>query len=130
MFDSAGRRSEVTPAVMCMLGGTAVLVLNDAIVKSLTEAYPTGELLFVRGVFVWPWIVLFAMRSGGLQSLKVRNLKGQALRGLCVICSAFLFVNGLRHLSLTDAIAVAFTGPLFITAMAPLVLGERVGWRR
>lgn len=127
---TAGRRTEVTPAVLCMLAGTAVLVLNDAIVKSLTDTYSTGQLLFVRGLFVWPWILVFALRSGGLNSLRVRNLKGQALRGACVICSAFLFVTGLRHLTLTDAIAVAFTGPLFITAMAPLVLAERVGWRR
>ena len=120
----------MTPAVLCMLGGTAVLVMNDAIVKSLTDSYPTGQLLFVRGLFVWPWILLFALRTGGLKTLRVRNLKGQALRGACVICSAFLFVTGLRHLTLTDAIAVAFTGPLFITAMAPFVLGEKVGWRR
>ena len=26
--------------------------------------------------------------------------------------------------------AISFTGPLFITAMAPYALGERVGWRR
>ncbi|MEM9061580.1 MAG: DMT family transporter [Pseudomonadota bacterium] len=125
-----GSGRDVTPAVLCMLGGTAVLVLNDAVVKSLTNTYPTGQILFLRGLFVWPWILLFAMRTGGLQTLRVRSVKGQALRGICVICSAFMFVNGLRHLTLTDAIAVAFTGPLFITAMAPLVLGERVGWRR
>ncbi|MEL7467795.1 MAG: DMT family transporter [Pseudomonadota bacterium] len=115
---------------MCMLGGTAVLVLNDALVKTLAETYATGQLLFLRGLFVWPWILLFATQYGGLRALRIRNLKGQALRSLCVIGSSFLFVNGLRHLTLTDAIAVAFTGPLFITAMAPLVLGERVGWRR
>ena len=115
---------------MCMLCGTAVLVLNDALVKSLAENYPTGQLLFLRGVCVWPWILLFAMRSGGVQSLRVRNIRGQALRGICVIGSSFLFVNGLRHLTLADAIAVSFTGPLFITAMAPFMLGETVGWRR
>ncbi|MGD1925063.1 MAG: DMT family transporter, partial [Paracoccaceae bacterium] len=113
-----------------MLGGTAVLVLNDALVKTLAETYATGQLLFLRGLFVWPWILLFATQYGGLRALRIRNLKGQALRGVCVIGSSFLFVNGLRHLTLTDAIAVAFTGPLFITAMAPFVLGERVGWRR
>ncbi|MEM1299664.1 MAG: DMT family transporter [Pseudomonadota bacterium] len=124
------RRSEVAPAILCMLGGTAVLVMNDALVKALAETYPTGQLLFMRGLLVWPWILLFAMRAGGLGSLRIRNMHGHALRGLCVIGSSFLFVNGLRHLTLTDAIAVAFTGPLFITAMAPLVLGEKVGWRR
>lgn len=127
---STPRRSEVATAILCMLGGTAVLVMNDALVKALAETYPTGQLLFMRGLLVWPWIVLFAMRAGGLGSLRVRNIRGQALRGMCVICSAFLFVTGLRHLTLTDAIAVAFTGPLFITAMAPLILGEKVGWRR
>ena len=35
-----------------------------------------------------------------------------ALRACCVIASAFLFVNGLIHLPLADAIAVTFTGPL------------------
>lgn len=122
--------AQVAPAVMCMLSGAAILTLNDALIKGLTSTYPTGELLFIRGVFVWPWILVFAMRSGGLGSLRIQNLRGQALRGICVIASAFLFINGLRHLTLADAIAVSFTGPLFLTAMAPLVLGEKVGWRR
>ncbi|MEL6219812.1 MAG: DMT family transporter [Pseudomonadota bacterium] len=113
-----------------MLTGAAVLTLNDALIKGLTDSYPTGELLFLRGLFVWPWILLLAMRSGGLASLRIRNVKGQVLRSVCVIASAFLFINGLRHLALADAIAVTFTGPLFVTALAPLVLGERVGWRR
>jgi drug/metabolite transporter (DMT)-like permease len=126
----AGQRTEVAPAVLCMLVGTAVLTLNDALIKVLAATYPTGQLLFLRGLCVWPWILLFAARTGGLQTLRINNVKGQALRGVCVIASAFLFINGLRHLTLADAIAVSFTGPLFITAMAPLVLGEKVGWRR
>ena len=124
------RRTEVAPAIACMLVGSAVLTLNDALIKSLAADYPTGQLLFIRGVFVWPWILVFAMRRGGLSSLRINNVSGQFLRGVLVIASAFLFINGLRHLTLTDAIAVAFTGPLFITALAPLVLGEKVGWRR
>lgn len=124
------RRTEVAPAITCMLVGTAVLTLNDALIKALAGTYPTGQLLFIRGLFVWPWVLLFALRMGGLRTLRIRNLRGQALRGVCVIASAFLFITGLRYLTLADAIAVAFTGPLFITAMAPLILGEKVGWRR
>lgn len=124
------RRTEVAPAIVCMLVGAAILTLNDGLIKHLAGTYPTGELLFIRGIFVWPWILLFVMRRGGLAILRVHNIKGQALRGCCVIAGAFLFITGLRHLALADAIAIAFTGPLFITAMAPLVLGENVGWRR
>jgi drug/metabolite transporter (DMT)-like permease len=124
------RRTEVAPAITCMLVGAGVLTLNDGLIKALAATYPTGEVLFIRGVFVWPWILLLAMRSGGFPSLRIHNIKGQALRGGCVIASAFLFITGLRHLALADAIAVSFTGPLFITALAPLLLGETVGWRR
>lgn len=130
MAGLAEKRNEVVPAIACMLIGTAVLTLNDALIKIVAETYPTGQLLFLRGVLVWPWILLYAMRMGGLTSLRIYNVKGQVLRGVCVIASAFLFITGLRHLTLADAIAVSFTGPLFITAMAPLVLGEKVGWRR
>ena len=117
-------------AIVCMLIGVVLLALNDALIKSLTQDYPVGEILFLRGVFVCPWIMVFAWRAGGLRALRVVRVEGQALRGLCVIASSFLFVTGLRYLPLADAIAVAFTGPLFVTAMAPYALGERVGWRR
>lgn len=117
-------------AIVCMLVGVALLSLNDALIKSLTSAYPVGQLLFVRGLFVLPWILLLALGNGGTRALRIGSFRGQALRGACVIGSSFLFVTGLAYLPLADAVAVAFTGPLFITAMAPMVLGEQVGWRR
>ena len=122
--------AQLPRAVICMLCGAALLTLNDALVKSLTKAYPVGELLFVRGFFILPWIALLAWRAGGLETLRVHNVTGQGLRAVCVIASSFLFISGLARLPLADAVAVAFTGPLFITAMAPLMLGEQVGWRR
>lgn len=113
-----------------MLLGAILLTLNDALIKSLALGYPVGQLLFVRGFFMLPWILILAYRAGGPRSLRVINVKGQAWRGICVICGSFLFVSGLRYLPLADAVAIAFTGPLFVTAMAPYALGEKVGWRR
>ena len=75
------RRTEMAPAITCMLVGAGVLTLNDGLIKALAVSYPTGEVLFIRGIFVWPWILLLAMRSGGFSSLRVRNIRGQALRG-------------------------------------------------
>lgn len=117
-------------AIVCMLFGVALISLNDALIKTLTSTYPVGELLLIRGLFTLPWVLLLAYRAGGLEVLKVKNPGGQALRALCVIGSSFFFVNGLVHLQLADAIAITFTGPLFITALAPFALGEYVGWRR
>lgn len=117
-------------AIAFILVGSAILTVNDAIIKSLVSSYPIGQLLFIRGLCAMPWILLLAWRAGGLPALVVKSFKGQVFRGFCVIASAFLFINGLTYLPLADAIAVAFSGPLFITALAPIVLGEKVGWRR
>jgi drug/metabolite transporter (DMT)-like permease len=117
-------------AILAMMVGVALLTLNDALIKSLAQTYPVGELMFVRGAFVMPWVFLLAWRDGGLHMLRVKSVSGQALRSAFVIVSAFLFLAGLTFLPLADAIAITFAGPLFITAMAPLVLGETVGWRR
>ncbi len=127
---AGGAGAHAMRAIVCMLCATALISLNDAIVKTLTVWYPVGELMLLRGFFVLPWIVLIAHFSGGLGKLRITNFKGQSLRAIFMVSGSFFFVSGLIYLPLADAIAVTFTGPLFITALAPLVLGEKVGLRR
>ena len=117
-------------AILCMLLGVAVLTANDALLKWMTGDYHVGQIMFCRGLFVSIPLALLIWRGGGLRSLKTDNPKGHLIRALLVILGTFLFVSGLKHLPLTDAIAIAFAGPLFITALAPPLLGEHVGWRR
>ena len=89
-----------------MLLGVILLSLSDALIKSLTHGYPVGQLLFMRGLFICPWVLILAHRAGGARSLRVINVKGQAWRGLSTIAGSFLFVLGLRYLPLADAIAM------------------------
>ena len=113
-----------------MLLGTAILALNDAVLKWLTSNYNTGQILFCRGIFITLPLSILIWRSGGFSSLKTENPKAHFLRALLVITGTFLFITGLKFLPLTDAVAIAFAGPLFITALAQPFLGEQVGWRR
>ena len=69
-------------------------------------------------------------RSGGLGSLRVNNWGGQILRGGCVLFTTFGFVMAIKVMPLADVIAIFFVSPIFGTAMAPFLLGEKVGWRR
>lgn len=118
-------------AILCALAGGAVLTLNDGLVKTLAAEFPTGQILAIRGMFIYFMIILFAIRMGGIHTAwQIRSWKGQTLRGFCVVGSSFCFVTGLSYLPLADAIAIAFAGPLFVTMLAPMMLGETVGWRR
>ena len=51
--------------IVCMVLGSALLTMNDAILKWLTAGYPVGELMFLRGLFVALPITLLAWRDGG-----------------------------------------------------------------
>lgn len=117
-------------AILCMLLGAAVLTANDAVLKWMTGGYHVAQIMFCRGLFISIPLAILIWRAGGLASLKTANWKGHFARAVLVVIGTFLFVSGLKHLPLTDAIAIAFAGPLFITALAPHFLGEHVGWRR
>lgn len=116
--------------VACMAAGCALVTFNDAILKWLTTDYPVGQIVFVRSVFVFPVILPLALNEGGLARLKVRNVRGQAVRAAIVATGMFLFVTAISLMPIADALAIAFASPLLATALAAPMLGERVGWRR
>ena len=113
-----------------MVAASAFLMMNNVVIKLLTATLPVGQILFVRGLFVSIPIALFAWRAGGLCSLRIRSLPGQAWRAGLTAVSTLLMTNALALLPLADVTAITFAGPLFITCLATWVLGERVGWRR
>lgn len=113
-----------------MLLATLFMSVNNAILKWMTAGYPAGEILFIRGVFIFLPIAYFVWRAGGVKSLRMASLSGHAVRGLLVVASALCYVNGLRYVPLADATAISFTGPLFVALLAIFFLGESVGWRR
>lgn len=130
MLPIQGGSSAPGRAILLMLIGGMLLTVNDALMKWLAGGFPVGELLFVRSVFSFVAIAVLVRFHGGLPSLRIKSPRVHLFRSLLVLAGTFMFVNGLRYLPLADAIAIVFAGPLFITALAPLVIGEAVGWRR
>lgn len=108
----------------------AVLTVNDAIAKWLTQRVPVGEVLAVRGVLVVMLAVAWGAARGRLADLRVRRWRPHLGRGALMAGSTFLFVTSLSLLPIADAIAISFAGPIFGTMLGALMLGERVGWRR
>ncbi|HSS63327.1 MAG TPA: DMT family transporter [Gammaproteobacteria bacterium] len=124
------RESRPLAGIFCMLGGVALLTLSDAAAKWFTADYPVGQVVSIRALFIIAFIVFFAAARNRVSDLRIRSYRNHLLRGGFACASTLLFVMGLSLLPLADAIAVTFAGPLFITALAPLILRERVGWRR
>jgi drug/metabolite transporter (DMT)-like permease len=116
--------------IACMIVGCLLLTVNDALMKWLTAGYPIGEIVVVRNLFAYIFIAALAWRAGGISTLRVGSVRAQSLRAGLFVVTAFTFITGLSFLPLADAIAITFSGPLILTALAVPFLGERVGWQR
>ena len=116
--------------IACSLGGSFLIVANDAAIKAVSVTLPVGEIIALRGLVVSALVILYLWLTGQFDVLRVQHPRGQAGRALMMVCSSFLFIAALRAMPLADATAQMFVAPLILTAMAPIFLGERVGWHR
>ena len=112
-----------------MVLGGVFMTVNNAMLKWVAD-YPPGETLVIRGVFTLLSIFVMVGVSGRYASLRINSFSAHAVRAGCMVVSTFCFIFALRFLPLGETVAITFAGPLFVTAMAPFVLGETVGWRR
>jgi len=116
--------------ILLLVSGSALLTVSDATTKWLTSGYPVGQIMAIRALFTMIPIMVIVWHAGGFISLRIKNLRLQSIRAACAVGSSFLFIGGLVYLPLADCVAIAFSGPLFVTALATPMLGEQVGWRR
>ena len=111
-----------------MIAGSALITLNDALLKWLTADLPVGQVLFVRGCFALSFMAVLLGYQRRMP--RIKSFPAQISRALLTVASTFAFITGLRYMPLAEAIAIAFAGPLFVTLLAALMLREHVGWRR
>jgi drug/metabolite transporter (DMT)-like permease len=125
-----GRQSRPLAGIGCMLAGVVLLTMSDAAAKWFTAEYPVGEVVAIRAMFILLFIAAVTGWRTRMRELRMYSVRRHLLRGGFALASTYLFVMGLAVLPLADAIAVTFAGPVILTALAPLVLSETVGWRR
>ncbi len=113
-----------------MLGGALSLTINDAMAKYLTQSYPVGQVMALRGLSIIILLIAFLFLMNNLQALKFFCWKGHFLRAGAMTGSTFLFITGLSLLPITDAIAIAFVAPILTTILGVVVLREAVSWKR
>jgi drug/metabolite transporter (DMT)-like permease len=105
-----------------------LLTLMDALIKGLTDRYPTIEIAFLRYVFgLAGSIVYFAWQRPGwpTREATVHN----AVRACVIVVTATTFFFALGRLPLADAIALSFISPALTALLGVVILGERFDWR-
>ncbi|MBT5779291.1 MAG: DMT family transporter [Rhodospirillaceae bacterium] len=129
--DSAERRQIPLRGILYMLA-TAVVVfpLLNASVKFLAADYSLVQIIWVRSIVHFLWVVMLFMPGMGWQLFRTQRLGLQLTRSALQLFALIAFVIGLVFLPMTTATSIYFTGPLMVVALAVPLLGERVGLRR
>jgi drug/metabolite transporter (DMT)-like permease len=112
-----------------MLLSIFMFSFGDATGKFLVATYSVGQLLCLRAAAALLVLspVIWRQRS---QFFDMERPWLQLLRVVLSTLEVAAFFLAVVYLPLADVITYYLAGPIFVTALSALVLGEHVGWRR
>jgi drug/metabolite transporter (DMT)-like permease len=112
--------------IFCKVAAHLLFALMFAAVKWLGPEFPTGQIVFWRSAIGILVIVAMALATGGPSLLMTRRIDAHAFRSLSGVASMFCNFAAFTLLPLADATTLGFAQPLFVVALAAVILGERV----
>ena len=112
--------------IQLMMGAMAFFIINDTLVKLVSQGLPAGVLIMVRGL-VATAVVLLALRLTRTP-LRLQQLFSRPvlLRSGVDALATLAYLLSLFQLPLANATAINMATPLVITLLAVLFLRERV----
>lgn len=104
--------------------------LQTVAVKWISDDYPVLQIVLLRSLAALPFTLLLYRYEGGRGLPMTHQHRLAFTRGLFLFFSYTTFMMGLAALPLAEVGAIRNSGPLMITFLSVILLGERVGWRR
>jgi len=121
-------RATLGIAYLCF--GILIFSLQDAIIKSVSGAYPLTQVVATRCFVALPILLGLVHVDGGVKTLVTGAFWPLTGRAFLLLLAYTTYYMAFPALPLADAVALYFTVPLFMLALAAPMLGETIGWRR
>lgn len=99
-------------------------------VKWLGGSYPVLEMVVLRNLVALLFTLLLFWREGQRGLPQTKQFWLEVTRGLFLFISYTTFMMGVAALPLAEVEALRFSGPLMITVLSVLMLGEKVELQR
>ncbi len=116
--------------VAVMLLGMLLFALNDAMGKWLVSTYSLGQVVLVRSVAAIIVLTPILWRASLSNVVRVERPGLQAARVFFSTSELFCFYFAVKALPLADVMTYWLAAPIYVAALSPFLLGEKVGWRR
>jgi len=115
--------------IMMVLSNFAFMV-NDTWIKLASDGLPTGQILFIRGLFATSLIVAVVFATGMHRQWRLVCDRLVFWRTVGEIGATLLYLYALFNMPIANVAAIGQIVPLMTTAAAAIFLAEPVGWRR
>lgn len=113
--------------IALILASTLAFTLMAALIRSLGERIPLGEIAFARSLFALVPLLLMLQWRGELRAaFELHKPIRHVTRAIAGIGSMFCNFASLARIPLADMTAIGFITPLFNVALAAIFLGEKV----
>jgi drug/metabolite transporter (DMT)-like permease len=122
---------EVRHAIAFAVASIFFFTVMTALVKWISgHGYAATQVAFFRAIFALFLSIPILLIQIGPEGFRATKPWGFVLRGVIGVFGTVLCFYGMAHLPLADAVAIAFTIPLWVTSLSALVLREHVGLSR
>lgn len=116
--------------VAVMLLGMLLFALNDAMGKWLVATYSQGQVILIRSAAALIILVPIVWRAGLSGLVRIERPGLQFARVFFSTAELFCFYFAVAALPLADVMTYWLAAPIYVAALSPFLLGEKVGWRR
>ena len=127
---AGGARHHPVLAALTLCLGVFVFALQDWIIKKISGGFPVHQAIIIRCIVALPILLILVRIQGRLGDLISPKLRWLVLRGVILVVSYTTYYLAFPAMPLANVIALWFTTPLFVTALAGPLLGETVGAKR
>ena len=105
------------------------LSINDIIYKNLSFNFPVWEAVFFRALS-GTIISLLLIYFSGVKTLKTKKPVRHLVRAFSAVGCVVFYIYGIKHLLLSENIAIAHSAPIIAAVLAVPILGEKIGIQR
>lgn len=113
--------------VLVMLLAMFLFSLNDAMGKYLVASYSVGQVLLLRSAVALVILLPFLFKSGLTPIINADRPMLQFARVAFSTAEVFCFYWAVYYLPLADVMTYWLAAPIYVAAMSPFLLKEKVG---
>ncbi len=112
--------------ILLMLLAMLMFSVNDVMGKWLVGSYSVAQLMAIRSISALVVLMPFLLRDGLSQVWQADRAGLQFIRAALLVLEGFGFYAAVSYLPLADVVTYWLAAPIYVAALAPSVLGEKV----